>query len=314
MKLTVLDLRTFAAIVDLGGISAAARKLGLQKSSVSRDLAALEARLGARLFQRTTRHISLTEAGEVLSAYAHRVVEELENAEAAVSALHDAPRGHLAVTAPYAFVRHILAPHLAAFHARFPDLRVSLVPTIRNLDLIEEGMDVAIRVGDLPPTSLIARRLAQTQLVLVASHDYVQTHGLPVTPPELNGHSLIDLRTTATENRWQLFGAFGQVITCPVSPRLAIAEPSILLDMVEQGAGIGAVPYVYAAGPIAAGRIVRVLPAFHQGLRPIHAIYPSRRLLTLKVRVFVDFAQDCLSGRLTSSTSSQAQEATPTAK
>jgi DNA-binding transcriptional LysR family regulator len=296
MKLTALDLRTFAAIVDLGGISAAARKLGLQKSSVSRDLAALEARLGARLFQRTTRRIALTEAGEVLSAYAHRVVEELENAEAAVSALHDAPRGHLAVTAPYAFVRHILAPRLASFHSRFPDLRVSLTPTIRNLDLIEEGMDVAIRVGDLPPTSLIARRLAETQLVLVASNDYARVHGLPATPADLGRHCLIDLRTTAPENRWQVTGATGEVVTCPVSPWLAIGEPSILLDLVEQGVGIGAVPYVYAADPMAAGRIVRVLPGFHRGLRPIHAIYPSRRLLTPKVRAFVDFAEACLRG------------------
>lgn len=306
MKLTALDLRTFAAIVDLGGISAAARKLGLQKSSVSRDLAALEARLGARLFQRTTRRIALTEAGEVLSAYAHRVVEELENAEAAVSALHDAPRGHLAVTAPYAFVRHILAPRLAAFHARFPDLRVSLVPTIRNLDLIEEGMDVAIRVGDLPSTSLIARRLAQTQVVLVASNHYARTHGLPLTPQQLNRHSLIDLRTTATESRWQMVGAAGEVVTCAVSPKLAIGEPSILLDLVEQGVGIGAVPYIYAADPITSGRIVRVLPGFHQGLRPIHAIYPSRRLLAPKVREFVDFTDQCLRGHSFFTTSDRA--------
>jgi DNA-binding transcriptional LysR family regulator len=306
VKLTALDLRIFAAIVDLGGISAAARKLGLQKSSVSRDLAALEARLGARLFQRTTRQISLTEAGEVLSAYAHRVVEELENAEAAVSALHDAPRGHLAVTAPYAFVRHILAPRLAAFHARFPDLRVSLHPSIRNLDLIEEGLDVAIRVGDLPPTSLIARRLAETQVVLVASADYARTHGLPATPLELDRHSLIDLRTSAAENRWQLSGEAGQVISCPVSPRLALGEPSIVLDLVEHGAGIGMVPYIYAAGPITAGRIVRVLPGFHQGLRPIHAIYPSRRLLTPKVREFVDFTEQCLREHLSNVTSHRA--------
>ncbi len=167
-------------------------------------------------------------------------------------------------------------------------------------------MDVAIRVGDLPPTSLIARKLAETQVVLVASNDYARTRGLPVTPLELNRHVLIDLRARATENRWQLIGEGGRVITCPVSPRLAIGEPSILLDLVEQGVGIGAVPHIYAAGPIRAGRLVRVLPGFHQGLRPIHAIYPSRRLLAPKVREFVDFTDQCLRGHSFFTTSDRA--------
>ncbi len=141
--------------------------------------------------------------------------------------------------------------------------------------------------------------------MLVASNEYVRAHGLPATPLELSRHSLIDLRTNATENRWQLTGKAGRVIACPVAPRLAVGEPSLLLDLVLHGVGIGAVPYIYAADPIAAGRLMRVLPDFHQGLRPIHAIYPSRRLLAPKVREFVDFTEHCLRGHSSTPTCDQ---------
>jgi DNA-binding transcriptional LysR family regulator len=169
MKLSTLDLRMFAAVADLGGISAAARHLGRQKSTVSRDLALLEDRLGTRLVNRTTRHVSLTDAGELLAAHARRVVEEMEQAEAALSAMSDEPRGPLRLTAPYAFVRFVLAPQLAGFLARYPLIRLSIDPTTKVLDLVEEGLDLAIRIGDLPSSSLVARKLADVPLVLVAS-------------------------------------------------------------------------------------------------------------------------------------------------
>lgn len=294
MKLTSLDLRVFAAIVELGGISAAARKLNMQKSSVSRDLAALEERLGTRLIQRTTRRISLTDAGEVLAAFAQRVTEELENAEAAVDALHGEPRGHLVTTVPYAIMRFILAPRLAEFHARYPHLHVSIDPSIRVLDLFEAGIDVAIRVGELPTSSLVARTLLQTTVILVASPAYIAQHGSPDNPTHLAQHRIIDLSNKVSRSAWQLYKKNGEAISVIVEPTLAINEPSITLDLAEQGMGIATLPMLYAAEGLRTGRLQRVLPHFDRGRRSIHAVYPSRRLLTPKVRAFIDFVEQCL--------------------
>lgn len=294
MKLTSLDLRVFAAIVELGGISAAARKLNMQKSSVSRDLAALEERLGTRLIQRTTRRISLTDAGEVLAAFAQRVTEELENAEAAVDALHGEPRGHLVTTVPYAIMRFVLAPRMAEFHARYPHLHVSIDPSIRVLGLFEAGIDVAIRVGELPTSSLVARTLLHTTVILVASPAYIAEHGAPDDPTHLTQHRVIDLSSKASRSAWQLYKQNGEAISVMVEPTLAINEPSIALDLAIQGMGITTLPMLYAAKALRTGALQRVLPDFDRGRRGIHAVYPSRRLLTPKVRAFIDFVEQCL--------------------
>jgi DNA-binding transcriptional LysR family regulator len=298
MKLTMPDLRMFAAVADLGGISAAARHLGRQKSTVSRDLALLEERLGARLVNRTTRHVSLTDAGEVLAAHARRVVEELEQAEAALSAMSDEPRGPLRLTAPYAVVRFVLAPQLPRFLARYPLIRLSIDPSTRVVDLVEEGLDLAIRVGELPSSSLMALKLADVPLVLVASQDYVRANGLPASRFDLMAHSLIDLQPGLTSKSWRLFEDGGkEVLETPVDPHMAIADPGIIIDMVLQGGGIAPVPRVYAANGLASGTLVHVLPKVTAGSRPVHAVYPSRRLLAPKVRVFLEFAEACLTGR-----------------
>jgi DNA-binding transcriptional LysR family regulator len=297
MKLSIPDLRMFAAVADLGGISAAARQLGRQKSTVSRDLTLLEERLGARLVNRTTRHLSLTDAGEVLAAYARRVVEEMEQAEAAISAMSDEPRGPLRLTAPYAIVRFVLAPHIPRFLARYPLIRLSIDPTTRVVDLVEEGIDLAIRTGELPLSSLIARKLADMPLILVASKVYADKTRLPETPADLLAHSLIDLQPGFTAKTWRLFAeGSAEAFVVPVDPHMAIADPGIILDMVAQGAGIAPAPRIYAADGLASGALVHVLPGLHAGIRPIHAVYPSRRQLAPKVRVFLDFAEACLKG------------------
>lgn len=293
MKVSTLDLRLFAAIVDLGGISAAARHLEREKSSVSRELAALEARLGVRLLQRTTRRIAPTEAGEVLAAYARRVVEELENAEAAIESLSDAPRGQLRVTAPHALIRFVLAPRLAAFEASYPELRVSLDPTVQVLDLVEAGFDLALRVGELPPSSLVARKLHESPLVLVATREYLRAHGNPRDAQALARHRLIALHAQANADRWALH-AGDKVESVEVVPRFVVPDPGIVLDLALQGLGIATVPLLYAAAHIVDKSLVRVLPRMHRGLRPIHAVYPSRRQLTPKVRAFVEFAAEAI--------------------
>jgi DNA-binding transcriptional LysR family regulator len=293
-KLSALDAQLFVAVADLGGISAAARQLGLQKSLVSRNLAALEARLGVRLVQRTTRKVSLTDAGQMLAGYARRVVEELDNAQAALESLSEAPRGELRVTAPYSFVRFVLTPYLATFEARHPGVRLSIDPTMRVLDLVQDGIDLAIRIGELPPSNQVARLLEVIPQVLVASPVYAQTQGLPAQPRELSRHSLIELGPDARVGQWKLYGPNEAPIEVPVAPRIAVADPALVLDLALQGAGIGVVPLRYAAPSLASGALLRVLPLHHRGKRPVHAVYPSRRLLTPKVRAFIDFTLECL--------------------
>jgi DNA-binding transcriptional LysR family regulator len=284
----------FAAVVDHGGISAGARALNREKSTVSRELAALEERLGVRLLQRTTRRVSLTEAGEVFQAYARRVVEELENAERAIDSLSDEPRGLLRATVPYAFIRFVLAPRMRAFQDRYPDMRLALDPTTRVVDLIEEGFDVAIRIGELPASSLIARKLADSDLILVASKRYAETHTMPQIATDLKSHRLIDLSANASATEWKLFSKDGDDTNLPVLPRAAISDPGVLLDMVGHDLGIGTVPMIYAISGLKDGSLVRVLPELTRGSRPVHAVYPSRRQLTPKVRVFLDFVAESI--------------------
>jgi DNA-binding transcriptional LysR family regulator len=296
VKLSAYDLRLFAAIADTGGITAAAQKLGLTKSFVSRELAALESTLGTRLVQRTTRRVSLTDTGDLLASYARRVVEEIENAEAAIEAAREAPRGELKVTAPFSIIRFILAPRLKEFRARYPDVKLSLDASMRIVDLVEEGVDVAIRIGALPSSSLVARRLAMVPQILAAAPDYLKKHGTPKTPADLIHHDIINLKKDAAPDNWSLEGD-GDSAQVAVRPVIAIHDPGILLDLVVQGLGIGVVPSVYAERDLKARRIVRVLPEYRRAMIPVHALYPSRRMLAPKVRAFVEFAAEIIEQR-----------------
>lgn len=294
MRLSTVDLRLFAAIAELGGITAAARKLGLTKSLVSRELAAMEERLGTRLVQRTTRKVSLTDSGELLAGYARRVVEEMDNAEAAIEATRDTPRGALKVSAPFSILRFVLIPRLSEFKRKYPDLRLSLDATMRITNLVDEGIDVAIRIGDLPESSLVARRLATTDLVLVASRDYISKRGAPAKPADLGSHDILNLAPDAMPATWTLTSIDGKPVTTAVTPSIAVHDPALLLDLVRQGLGIAPAPLIYAQKLLDDGEIVRVLSRYTRGTTPVHAIYPSRRMLAPKVRAFIDFAAEAM--------------------
>lgn len=294
MKLSTVDLRVFAAVADLGGVTAAARRLGLTKSFVSRELAALEASLGARLVQRTTRKVSLTETGALLADYARRIVEEMDAAEAAIEAASETPRGTLTVSAPFSILRFVLAPRLAGFRTRFPDIRLSIDASTRVADLVEEGVDVAIRIGDLRDSSLVARHLAVTPLVLVASPAYLAARGAPARPDDLAAHDILSIRPSARPEVWNLARAGGEQAAVTVSPSIAVHDPGLVLDLVTQNLGVAAVPMLYASEGLAAGRVRRVLPGFSRGVAHIHAVYPSRRMLAPKVRAFIEFAAQAM--------------------
>ena len=293
MKLSALDMRAFAAIADLGGVSPAARQLGAAKSSVSRQLAALETRLGARLFERSTRRWRLTEAGETLAAYARRVDEEIGAAEAALEALSAAPRGRLVVSAPFSFVLKILNPRLAAFRALYPHVRLALVTEVRAADFFADGVDVAIRIGEVNGPNFVARRLGQAPLVLVAAPAYLAARGAPQKPADLSGHDLIELRTRGPGG-WTLTHETGEVAAVDAAPQLETPEPAVALDLALRGHGIAVAPLLYAAPGLEAGTLTRVLPQWRRGERAISAVYPSRAHLAPKLRVFIDFAAEAM--------------------
>ncbi|HLG83551.1 MAG TPA: LysR substrate-binding domain-containing protein [Bradyrhizobium sp.] len=292
MKLSTIDLQLFAAIADKGGITAAARHLGLTKSLVSRELAALEERLGTRLVHRTTRKTSLTGAGELLATHARRIVEETENAQAAIEAMREAPRGNLKVSAPFSILRFVLLPRIAEFRSRYPDIRLSFDASSRVLDLVDEGVDVAIRIGELPPSSLVARRLTTTPVVLVAAKSYLARRGIPAVPGDLVGHDILNLRPEAEPELWSLTRDDRNTQTVNVAPAVAVHDPGLLLDLVRQGLGVAPAPLLYARQAIDRGEIVRILPDYVRSVVPIHAVYPSRRMLAPKVRAFVEFAAE----------------------
>jgi DNA-binding transcriptional LysR family regulator len=293
-KLSTLDLRLFAAIADLGGITAAARQLGVAKSVVSRDLAALEARLGARLVQRTTRKVSLTDAGELLATYARRVVEEMDNAQAAIESTRETPRGVLKVSLPFSILRYVLIPRLAAFQSRYPDVRLAFDASMRKVDLVEEGIDVAIRTGPLSDSSMVARQLAVMPLVLVAAPDYLERRGRPRRPAELAGHAILRLGPSVEPETWTLVDADGQTHQVTVAASIGLHDPSLLLDVAARGLGIAPIPWIYARQAIEDGTVEQVLPGYVKGHSPIHALYPSRRVLAPKVRAFVAFAEEAM--------------------
>jgi DNA-binding transcriptional LysR family regulator len=294
MKLSTIDLRLFAAIADHGGITAAARHLQLNKSLVSRELAALETKLQTRLVQRTTRHVSLTESGELLARYARRVVEELDNAEAAIEATRDTPRGELRVTAPFSILRFVLVPRLGAFRAAYPQIRVSLDASLRVVDLIDENIDVAIRTGELPPSSLVARKLVDVPVHLMASPRYLAQRDTPKKPADLQLHDIVNLRSSLTSELWTLLHHSGANEKIRITPSVAVFDPGLVIDLASQGHGIAPVPALYANQALEEGKLVRILPEWSRGSVPVHAVYPSRRILAPKVRAFVDFAAEVM--------------------
>jgi DNA-binding transcriptional LysR family regulator len=293
MKLANADLRLFSAIADQGGVSAAARYLGVQKSTVSRDLALLEERLGHRLIERTTRSMRLTEAGNLLLAYAHRVTEELEAAEAAMEALSSEPMGELRVSVPHAFAERVLVPLLPDFRARYPKITIGLDLSPRLVDLVEEGIDVAIRFGELQPSSLVARRLGAIPVILIASPGYLEKHGTPHSAADLAHHAVIGLGTKAGPTTWRLETPAGAE-TVGVHPVVGVADVSLIRRMALSDLGIAPVPSTYVRDELANGRLVHVLPGTTRGRPPVHAVYPSRRVLAPKVRVFIDAVAEAM--------------------
>ncbi len=283
-------LRLFVQVVDQGSFSAVARHTHATPSSVSRQISRLEEGLGTRLLQRTTRQQVLTEAGRVYLQHARQIIEDVEAAQRAVSDLGHAPSGILRVTAEADLALALLNPILPEFLELYPDLRVQLHTSAAMEDLIGRGIDVAIRVGHLSDSALIAKPLTQSRSLLVASPEYLKANDRPKHPEDLPHLSCLSFRVDTDQPKWQ-FKTGDTVLTVPVSGRMQASSLVLLKEAAKSGFGIAMLPTWIIHDDLDSGRLVRVLPDFQlePPTTPISAVYPSKRNLANKVRVFVDF-------------------------
>jgi DNA-binding transcriptional LysR family regulator len=279
------DVVVFAKVVQTGSFTRAARELKLPKSTVSRKVSELEARLGARLLQRTTRSLSVTDAGRAFHEHASRIVGELEAGAAAVQELEEAPRGHLRVTAPINF--GVFASVLSSFVKRYPGVDVELVCSDRMVDLVEEQFDVAIRASRLKDSALVARPLGVLRSVVVASPAYVAKNGEPRKPKDLVEHACLMFGGGPDRGHFRL-NRKGKEEVVTIDGTIVTNDFEILHEAARDGLGVAMLPFPRIAGDLEAGLLLRLLPEWSTAAYPIHAVYPSTRHLSPKVRAFVD--------------------------
>ena len=282
----LVDVRAFVRIADEGGVSAAARALGAPKSSVSRSLARLEKDVGSLLIERHTRQLRLSDAGKLLLPHARRILTDIEEASAALEGLSGEPRGTLRINAAVTFALGLIAPMLPAFMRRYPQLRVVLETENRVVDLAREEVDVAIRVGQMADSDLMARKLGVVELWPCASPAYLADRGMPISPGDLIGHQLLGWMDRPSE--WVFTGRAGEQHRVPMPVGSIAPEPAVLQLLVAGGAGIGRLPDFLARPLVARGELVHVLADFGTEEVEVHAVYPAHCSLSAKVPVFVE--------------------------
>jgi DNA-binding transcriptional LysR family regulator len=279
---------TFVRVAEAGSFTAVAQELNTSQPTISRQIAALEEQLGALLFQRTTRALTLTDDGRVLYEQARQALDSVQQALGSVGRRRGAPSGMLRLSCPVVFGRLHIAPRLNAFLSRYPEVSVDLIMNDGFTDLVEEGIDLAVRIGDITDPGLIARRIGMTRRVTVASPAYLAARGEPSRPEDLIHHECIVYSRLATGNRWEFSGKAGP-ISVAVSGRYRVNNSEGVREGVLGGLGIGVVPVWHFTDEIASGRLVVILSAFEPRPLPTQVVYPSRRFLATKVRAMIDF-------------------------
>jgi DNA-binding transcriptional LysR family regulator len=279
----------FARVVEHGSFAAAAQRLEISTSAVSRQVAELEAHLEVRLLNRTTRRLSLTEAGQAFYERCVQLLTDLEETEAAVRSTAAVPKGTLRLTCGVTFGERYLAPAVAEFATRHRQVAFDIDLSDRAVDLVEEGFDLAIRIGPVGQQALVARRIAETQLVCCAAPAYLDSRPPLHTPDDLRHHECFAYSYAATAGAWTFEARDGTRHTPRISFRHRANNGSLLSAMAVAGVGISLEPDFIVAADVRAGRLVRVLPDYQPPRSPISAVYPSRRHLSAKVRTFVDF-------------------------
>ena len=281
-------INVFVAIAEAGSLSAAGRRLGMPLSTVSRYLAALEDQVGVRLITRTTRDLALTEPGRHYLESCRRIVAELEAAELRLAGEHQEPQGELAVTAPVVFGRLHVQPVVVEFLRMFPRVTARLLLVDRTVDLIEEGLDVSVRIGALPNSSLIATRVGSIRHITCASPAYLASRGRPSSPQELRNHDCISFTALSPVERWSFAGPKPQRVN--LHPRLTVNTAEAAIDAAVAGLGITRVLSYQAARPVADGSLRLILENFEPEEMPVNILHREDRLPQAKVESFIAFA------------------------
>jgi len=283
----ITAMRVFVAVIDEEGFAAAAARVGMSRAMVSKHVMDLETHLDARLMNRTTRRQSLTGVGRTYYERAKRILSALQEADAEAAQESLCPSGRLRVNAPMSFgVLHV-APHLKSYLDRYPDVQVDLTLNDRVVDLVDEGYDLAIRIGTLADSSLIARRIATSRLIACAAPAYLDARGTPRHPAELEAHSCLAYSNAGTPDRWD-FRAGGETLSARLRPRLFCNNGDALLAAAVSGLGIIVQPDFIVAAALAEARLRRIMPDFDAGALGVFAIHPSSRLVSARVRTFID--------------------------
>lgn len=280
------EMAIFVHVVESGSFTGAAKALSLPKSTVSRKITQLEERLGVRLIQRTTRSLSLTDTGSAYHAQCARILSDIEEANIAVTEMQSTPSGTLRITAPVLFGSAVLSNLIAEYMELHPQVNIDLVLSDQMLDLVQDGLDVAFRVGHLEDSSLIGRYLGDVKAIMCASPEYIERHGKPSHPSELGDHQII---TVSGRDQWPMKGPDLEEVNINIKPRLKVNDFSSLYNLALSGAGIAALPILIAASSIKSKELIPVMCDWPFEAHPIHALYASNRHLSAKVRSFVDF-------------------------
>jgi DNA-binding transcriptional LysR family regulator len=281
-------LRAFVKVAELGSFSEAGRQLRLSRSAVSKHVADLENELGVQLLNRTTRRVAPTENGQAYFERAVAILSDLDSADEAVVRLQSAPRGLLRVNAPMSFGTIKLGRALADFMARYPDLQIQLVLTDEQVDPVQEGLDVTLRIAELESSSLIARKITAIDRVVCAAPDYLARRGTPAHPSDLRGHDCLTYGYLSTGNQWKLVGPDGEHW---IQPRwkMCANNAEVLRDAAVKGCGIAVLPVFIAAAQLERGELRAILSDYKPPPLAMYAVYHPTRHLALKVRLFIDF-------------------------
>jgi len=286
---TLDGMKTVVAVVETGSFTAASERLNISKALASKYVGEVESRLNVRLFHRSTRKLALTEAGKRYYQQALPLLEEFTELVDSVTGEQSSPQGLLRVSVPVAFGEMKLAPLIPQFMRQFPDISLELILSNSLVDMVEEGIDVRVRIGGVDDSSLIARQLKTLPLILCASPEYLQRHGEPQTPQDIGEHNCIIDSNFRIGKHWPMIGPDGKTETVNVSSRIAASSPSAVKEIAAAGGGIGMVPRFIVEPALQQGLLQEVLPDYRTLEFGLFAMYPHRRYLPKKVRCFIDF-------------------------
>ena len=291
-------MTVFTKVVEQGSFARAAERLNLSTSAVSRHIVDLETHLDARLLNRTTRKLSLTESGQAFFERCIQLLSDLEEAETLASASTAEPRGTLKLTCSINFGIRYLAPAIGAFQQRYPRAHFDVSLSDRFVDLVDEGLDLAVRIGEAGNSNLIARKIGEMRLVCCASPAYLKRHGTPLHPQDLAAHNCLVYAYMTTKNHWMFVDEGGRSIDVPIKGSVEANNGEMLIAIAEQDIGIVLEPDFSAGMALKAGTLVPILSTYQPRPTNIYAVYPSRRHLSAKVRTFVDFLSERFRDRM----------------